>query len=134
MKKLYNNLKEVLEQQGFNIAPYGEHTNMMDERSIRLEMGTITPLSPCFDMYTVTFTVFFINGFNWAEYAAKLSDALMSFIPMTDRPDEESQQLPDNSTKMTLLDVPEFGEIETTFDEDNGEEEHSVSVTIHYSN
>ena len=38
MKKLYNNLKEVLTEVGFDIAPYGENTFMNEERSIRLEM------------------------------------------------------------------------------------------------
>ena len=85
-------------------------------------------------MYEATFSVIFLNGSDWASNAAKLSDALMSFIPMEDRPDEECKQLPDNSDKMALLDVPEFGEIETIIDENTADEEHSVSVTIHYAN
>ena len=118
---------------GFNVAPYGEHTFTNDDRDIRITLISKTPLAPCFDMYSANLEISFINGENWAQNASKLSDSLMSFIPMQDRPDEQSKALPDNSDKLTLLDVPEFGEIQAVFDQDNGDQEYQVGVTLHYS-
>lgn len=119
---------------GFNVAPYGEHTFTNEERDIRITLISKTPLAPMFDMYSANFEVAFLNGENWAQNASKLSDALMSFIPMQDRPDQQAKDLPDNSNKLTLLDVPEFGQIQAVFDQDNGDQEYQVGVTIHYSN
>lgn len=119
---------------GFNVAPYGEHTFTNEQRSIRLTLLSKTPLAPCFDMYSANLEISFLNGENWAQNASKLSDALMSFIPMEDRPDQQAKDLPDNSHKLTLLDVPEFGQIQAVFDQDNGDQEYQVGVTIHYSN
>ena len=134
MKNLYNSLRDILIDNGFNVAPYGEHTFTNEDRDIRITLISKTPLAPCFDMYSASLEISFINGENWAENASKLSDALMSFIPMQDRPDEQSKTLPDNSDKLTLLDVPEFGEIQAVFDQDNGDQEYQVGVTLHYSN
>ena len=119
---------------GFNVAPYGEHSFTNEDRDIRITLINKTPLAPMFDMYSANLEVAFLNGANWAENASKLSDALMSFIPMQDRIQEEEKQLPDNSDKLTLLDVPEFGQIQAVFDQDNGDQEYQVAVTIHYSN
>ena len=119
---------------GFNVAPYGEHTFTEQDRDLRITLISKTPLAPMFDMYSANFEVAFLNGENWAENASKLSDALMSFIPMEDRPDQQAKALPDNSDKLTLLDVPEFGEIQAVFDQDNGDQEYQVGVTLHYSN
>lgn len=95
-------------------------------------MESQNQLAPSFAMYEATVTVTFLNGLSWAENAAKLSDCLMSFIPMEDRPDEESRALPDNTHLMTLLDVPEFSDITTERDEATAEEEHSVRIAIAY--
>lgn len=133
MKNLYNTIREVLQEEaGFSIAPYCQNTFEDVDRTVRLEMGIKSQLSPSFDMYNATFTVCFMNGQDWASNAAKLSDALMTFIPLEDRPDEECRLLPDNSYRMQLLDVPEFSEIEVTIDENTADEEHSVEVTINY--
>lgn len=56
----------------------------------------------------------------------------MTFIPMYDRQDKDSKQLPDNTTKLTLLEVPQFSDIISEYDTETAEEEHSVSVTIYY--
>ena len=51
---------------------------------------------------------------------------------MYDRQDKDSKQLPDNTTKLTLLEVPQFSDIISEYDTETAEEEHSVSVTIYY--
>lgn len=66
MRDLYNTLTDVLGDAGFNLAPFGEDSFQMADRSIRLEMGEKNPLAPSFDMYSATFTVTFLNGFSWA--------------------------------------------------------------------
>lgn len=88
-------------------------------------------IQPQFAQYEATFNVAFLSG-EWANNASKLSDALMTFIPIEDRPNEECKELPDNSSLMTLLDIPQFSEILVEYNEDTAEEEHSVSVTIYY--
>lgn len=132
MKKLYTTLAEVLNECGYNVAEWGEDSFQTDERTLRLELVEQEQLAPQFDMYSATFTVVFLHG-DWADNACKLSDALMTLIPMEDRADEESIKLPDNTNKLTLLEVPQFSEILTDYDSDTAEEEHSVSVTIHYT-
>lgn len=131
MKKLYNALKEILIQSGYNVAEWGADELEPDERTLRLEVIEQEQLHPSFSQYSATFTVVFLVG-DWAENAAKLSDALMTFIPMEDRQDNESIKLPDNSTTLTLLEVPQFSEISCEYNEETAEEEHSVSVTIYY--
>ena len=131
MKKLYTTLTEVLIECGYNMATWGEDQEQPEERTLRLELVEQSQLAPQFDMYSATFNVVFLHG-DWAENAAKLSDALMTFIPMEDRQDKESKMLADNSTKLTLLEVPQFSDIMTEYNEDTAEEEHLVSVTINY--
>ena len=131
MKKLYTTLTEVLKESGYNMATWGEDEVQPDERTLRLELVEQSQLAPEFDMYSATFNVVFLHG-DWAENAAMLSDALMTFIPMEDRQDKESRMLPDNTTKLTLLEVPQFSDIMCEYNEDTAEEEHIVSVTINY--
>ena len=131
MKKLYTTLTQVLKESGYNMATWGEDEVQPEERTLRLELVEQSQLAPEFDMYTATFNVVFLQG-DWAENAAKLSDALMTFIPMEDRQDNESRMLPDNTTKLTLLEVPQFSDIMCEYDEETAEEEHLVSVTINY--
>lgn len=131
MKKLYNTLTEVLNQYGFNFASWGEDEVQPTERTARLEVVEQLQIQPSFDIYQATFTVVFMVG-DWASNATNLSDALMTFIPMEDRPSEECKELSDNSNKLTLLEVPQFSEIQVEYNEDTAEEEHSVSVTIYY--
>ena len=131
MKKLYTTLTDILKGSGYNVADWGEDTLEPDERTLRLEVVEQEQLAASFDMYSATFTVTFLQG-DWAENAVKLSDALMTFIPMEDRQDNESKNLPDNSTKLTLLEVPQFSDILCEYDSETAEEEHSVSVTIYY--
>lgn len=131
MKKLYTTLTDILIQSGYNVAEWGTDELEPDERTLRLEVVEQEQLAASFDMYSATFTVTFLSG-DWAENAAKLSDALMTFIPMEDRQDKDSKQLPDNSTKLTLLEVPQFSDIISEYDTETAEEEHSVSVTIYY--
>lgn len=131
MKKLYNTLTDVLTQFGFNMATWGEDTQEPDERTARIEVVEQAQLEPQFAMYSATFNVVFLHG-DWASNASNLSDALMTFIPLEDRPSEECKELADNSDKLTLLEVPQFSEILVEYNEDTAEEEHSVSVTIYY--
>lgn len=131
MKKLYTTLTDVLNQFGFNMATWGEDTQEPDERTARIEVVEQQQLEPQFAMYSATFNVVFLHG-DWATNASNLSDALMTFIPMEDRPSEECKELADNSDKLTLLEVPHFSEIIVEYNEDTAEEEHSVSVTIYY--
>ena len=131
MKKLYTTLTEVLKASGYNMATWGEDEVQPEERTLRLELVEQSQLAPEFDMYSATFNVVFLQG-DWAENAAKLSDTLMTFIPMEDRQDKESRMLADNTTKLTLLEVPQFSDIMCEYNEDTAEEEHIVSVTINY--
>lgn len=132
MKKLYETLTEVLIQRGFDVATWGEDEEQPESRTLRLEVIEQAQIAPSFDMFEATFTVVFLQG-DWATNAANLSDALTTLIPVEDRPDAESRSLPDNSDKLTLLDIPQFSEITVEYNEDTAEEEHSVMVSIHYS-
>lgn len=131
MKKLYDTLKQVLEQVGYNIASWGADEFETDERSLRLEVVEQSQIEPSFCQYSATFTVTFLNG-DWAENATLLSNSLMSLIPVDERPNTECEELPDNTHLMTLLEVPQFSDIICEYNEDTAEEEHSVTVTIFY--
>ena len=131
MKKLYNALREVFIQSGYNVAQWGQDTIEPLDRTLRIEVVEQSQIQPQFAQYEATFNVVFLSG-EWANNASKLSDALMTFIPMEDRPNEECKELSDNSNIMTLLDIPQFSEILVEYNEDTAEEEHSVSVTIFY--
>ena len=52
---------------------------------------------------------------------------------MADRVDAESKLLPDNSDKLTLLEVPTFDEIEIDIDDETAEEQQTLNMTIHFN-
>jgi hypothetical protein len=131
MKKFYNILRSVFNENGYNVAPWGEDTYENEDRSIRIELLEQSEVEPLFSVYNISMTVTFIKG-DWAENAAKLSDILTTFIPRDDRPDAESKTLPDNSHMVTILEAPQYADITYDIDEDTADEEHSVLVTLFY--
>jgi hypothetical protein len=131
MKYLYNTLTQVLRDFGYDVASWGLDEIQPEERTVKLELVEQNQIEPQFDMYEASFNIVFLNG-DWAENASKLSDALTTFLPMEDRVDEASKKLLDNSSKLTLLEAPQFSEISVEYNEDTAEEEHAVMVTIHY--
>jgi hypothetical protein len=132
MKKLYNILTEVLRTKGFNITTWGDNTLIDDERTLALTIKEMSQIQPQFDTLQATITITFFSG-DWAENAINLSDAITTFIPIEDRVDAESKSLPDNSDKLTLLEVPLFEEIEIDIDDETAEEQQTLNMTIHFN-
>ena len=129
MKELYNKLKLVFEQWGFDLAPYGENTFFNPDRTLILELKQAEVIEPLFCIFETTFTVSFVNGETWETNSAKLSDALTSCICPEDRA-ENMLDLPDNSTILKILEAPEFSEIGVEIDAEDAEEMSNVTVTI----
>lgn len=132
MKKLYNTLRNYYESVGYNIAPFGEDSFDDGFRTLILSIDEVNPIEAGFDMYEATFTITFINGNTWEENSETLWNGLCSFIPWNERVDITALSLPDNSDLMTLLDVPEFSNINVEHDADNAEEKHNVTISIKY--
>jgi hypothetical protein len=132
MKKLYNILKQVLTEHGFNVANYGENSFRPDERTVAITINDMAQVEPSFNVIEATINLTFYEG-EWADNALKLSDALLTFIPKNDRPDEETKQLMDNSAMMTLLEVPSFTEVELDYDEETAEETQTLTFTIYFT-
>lgn len=128
MKEFYNSLKTLFEKYGLKMANYGEYSFTNEERNAVVTLETMNEVEPLFGIYETTFQISFINGETWENNSALLSDALSSCIPVEDRP--ENIDLPDNTSILKILETPEFSDIETTFDDENGDETHSVSVSI----
>lgn len=132
MKKLYNTLRDYYETVGFDIAPFGEDSIDDGFRTLVLDIEEVKQIEAGFDMFEAVFTVSFINGNTWAENSEVLWQGLCSFIPLDERIDESSLNLPDNSDVLTLLDIPEFTNISAEHDAVNAEEMHSVTISIKY--
>ena len=130
MKKLYNTLREVLTEVGFNIAPFGENTIDDGTRTVEITIDELEPVEAGFNTWQGTVTFNFINGYSWEENSIDLWEVLSSFIPLADRVDEEALNIVDNSAKLELLELPQYSDIITTHDEDTGNATSSVSVTL----
>lgn len=133
MKKLYNSIREALQEVGFNIAPFSENTIDNGERTAILDITELSPVQAGFDTWEATFTLEFVNGNSWEENSLTLWQVLCSFIPLEDRLDPDTLQLPDKSNVLTLLDTPQFSDINSSHDEDTGYSIHSVTVTINFN-
>lgn len=133
MKDFYNKLKIVLEKEGeFVIADYAENCIETFDKLLILAVGEIRPIEPSFCQYEADFTATFINCDDWADCAVRLSNALTTLIPMEDRADEQSKKLNDNTEILTLLDTPQFTELDSSIDPENGEETYTVNVTVNF--
>lgn len=132
MKKLYKTLKDYYESVGFDIAPFGEDSIDDGSRTLVLSIDEVKPIEAGFDMFEAVFTATFINGNTWADNSEALWEGLCSFIPVDERVDVTTLNLPDNSDVMTLLDIPEFTNISAEHDADTAEESYSVTISIKY--
>lgn len=132
MKFLYEVIRALLIQHGYNIAPFHENTFQTEERTLAIEIDSINEVMPLFGIYEGTLSFYFFNE-TWEANAAKLSDILMTLIPVENRPDDdECRFLADNSHMVELLDVPEWSGIAVEVDADNSDEVHKVSALIKY--
>ena len=112
-----------------NVAPFTENTIDDGERTLKININELHPLQHYFNIMEATVTFTFINGKAWEDNAKLILERLMIFIPREER-SEEYKPVPDQSSRLTLLDEPEFEDIVTEVDEDTGEFSHSVTVSF----
>lgn len=132
MKFLYEVLRALLIQHGYDIAPFHENSFQTDERNLAIEIDSINEVMPLFGIYEATLSFYFLNE-TWEANAAKLSDILMTLMPIEYRPDDdECRFLPDNSDMLELIDLPEWSGVAVEIDTDNSDEVHKVTALIKY--
>lgn len=123
MKDLYTRLTQILRKWGYSIAEWGEDELEPIDRTLRLEIVEQNQLAPSFNMWEATFNIVFLSG-DWSENASKLSNALLSLMPLEDREQiGDLTELRDFSEILTLLDIPQFSDVLVEYNEDTAEEE-----------
>ena len=130
MKELYRILQEALQDAGYRVGNYGENNPPSEEINAILTMEEMNPIENGFAHYQASITIQLINGTSWDEDFRKISEVLLSFIPMEDRYDG-LKTLPDRSDKMILLDIPVFSDISIDIDEDTAEETHGIAIELY---
>lgn len=123
MKDLYTRLTQILRKWGYSIADWGEDETEPFDRNLRLEIVEQNQLAASFNMWQATFNVVFLSG-DWSENASKLSNALLSLMPLEDREQiGDLTESRDFSEILTLLDIPQFSDVLVEYNEDTAEEE-----------
>ena len=132
MRFLYEVLRALLTQHGYDIAPFHENTFETDDRNLAIDIESINEFMPLFGIYEATVSFYFLDD-TWEDNAAKLSDIIMTLIPVENRPDDdECRFMADNSDMVEVLDVPEWSNVMVEIDPDNSDEVHKVTALIKY--
>lgn len=132
MKDLYNAIRDALSEYGYVIPQYDENKLPSELTTATVEVDSVATIQTGFDQFSATVTINFYN-----ENSQALSDTVEAFITLIDRQDritEEERALPENNSKLRLLEKANITSIETDKDEDNGTSKVSITLEVFFEN